>query len=162
MLYRIVNNVAIGWQGEPINGVFYPLNIEDLWGENELNNIGLYKLVAADPVANTDTIVSSTISIVNGRPKTINTTRPLAPSDFPLTARQLRLGLIRNNVSLSTVQSVINGIPDPQTKDEYQVYWEYSTTINWEHPVTQALIAAVGITQANASIMWMIAKDYER
>lgn len=85
----------------------------------------------------------------------------LGPADFPLTARQLRLGLIRRGISLATVQAAITAIPDVQQRDEAQVYWEFSTVINWSHPMTQALIALVGITTEDAAAMWMAAKDYE-
>ena len=83
------------------------------------------------------------------------------PADFPLTARQLRLGLIRHGISLATVQAAITAISDQQQRDEAQVYWEFSTVINWSHPMTQALIALVGITTEDAAAMWMAAKDYE-
>lgn len=83
------------------------------------------------------------------------------PADFPLTARQLRLGLIRHGITLSTVQAAISAIGDGQQRDEAQVYWEFSTVINWSHPMTQALIALVGITTEDAAAMWMAAKDYE-
>jgi len=84
-----------------------------------------------------------------------------APSKFPLTPRQLRLGLVRNGVSLDLVEDAIAAIPDVLQRDEAWIYWDYSTTIRWEHPMTQTLMALVGITQEQATQMWMIAKDYE-
>lgn len=83
------------------------------------------------------------------------------PADYTLTARQLRLGLIRHGISLATVQSAISGIEDGQERDEAQVYWEFSTTIAWSHPMTQALMALAGISPEDAAAMWMVAKGYE-
>ena len=83
------------------------------------------------------------------------------PADFPLTARQLRLGLIRHGIGLSAVQAAISAIPDQTQRDEAQVYWEFSTVINWSHPMTRGLMALAGITPEDAAAMWMVAKDYE-
>jgi hypothetical protein len=82
------------------------------------------------------------------------------PADYPLTARQIRLGLIRTGVSLSLIQNAINALPSP-ARDEAQAYLEFSTVINWAHPMTQTLVALVGISDQQAETMWMIAKDYE-
>ena len=78
-----------------------------------------------------------------------------------LTARQLRLGLVRNGIPLSTVQAAIDAMPSPQ-RDEAQIYWEFSTEIHWEHPMTGALMQLIGLDPADAEVMWMAAKDYER
>lgn len=86
---------------------------------------------------------------------------PSSPADYPLTARQLRLGLVRNGVSLGKVQATIDALPSPQ-RDEAQIYWEFSATINWEHPMTQSLMALAGIPDEAAAAMWMLAKDYEK
>ena len=82
------------------------------------------------------------------------------PASFPLSNRQLRLGLIRNGIGLSAVAAVIAAIPDAVARDEATVWWEYTEVIQWGHPMTQTLIALMGIPLANASAMWMAAKDY--
>lgn len=84
-----------------------------------------------------------------------------APADYPLSARQLRLGLVRNGVSLGKVQATIDALPSPQ-RDEAQIYWEFSTEIHWGHPMTQSLMALAGISDEAAAAMWMLAKDYEK
>lgn len=161
MLYRISNNTAVEWKGEAIDSILHPTIIEVFWTEQQLNEIGLYKLVSADAVPEGKKVVSSSIEVVDGRPKTVNTLEDISPADYSLTARQLRLGLIRNNVSLSTVQTAINSIPDQRTRDEAQVYWEYSPFVVWSHPMTQTLMSLVGIDQANAASMWLTATSYE-
>jgi len=83
------------------------------------------------------------------------------PASFPLSNRQLRLGLIRNGISLASVAAVIAAIPDDVARDEATVWWEYSDTIHWDHPMTQTLIGLMSISLANAEAMWMVAKDYD-
>lgn len=83
-----------------------------------------------------------------------------SPANNPLTARQLRLGLVRNNVSLSAVQTAINNLPTQSLRDEAQIYWEFSTEINWDHPMTQTLMAMVGLSVNTATVMWTTARTY--
>lgn len=172
MLVYTQNNTWIEWNkrdqrpnAQDGNKLYWlPQNAEEFLSNAELLNYGLYRVDPPDPVPDDVTITGYRIDTVNFKPKQVyeyTVNPPKGPSDFPLTARQLRIGMIRNNVSLTQVQNIINGIPNEKTKDEYQVYWEYSTTVNWSHPITQSLIAAVGLSQSNAAIMWMIAKDYE-
>lgn len=85
---------------------------------------------------------------------------PNIPASFPLSNRQLRLGLIRNGISLASVAAVIAAIPDDVARDEATVWWEYSDTIHWDHPMTQTLIGLMGIPLTDAEAMWMVAKDY--
>lgn len=161
MLYRIENNTAIEWKGEPINDIRHPTVIEVFWTTEQLNSIGLYRVEAADEVPSGKKVVSSSVEVINGYPKIVNVLADISPEDYTLTARQLRLGLIRNNISLTIVQTAINSIPDTQQRDEAQVYWEYSPFVVWSHPMTQTLISLVGIDQANAASMWITAAGYE-
>ena len=85
---------------------------------------------------------------------------PNVPSSYPLTARQLRLGLIRHGIPLSTIENTIDGISDQQERDEARVWWEYTNLIHWDHPMTQTLMALVGVTPENAAAMWLVAKEY--
>lgn len=163
MLYKIVNGVAQAWVGEPINGIRHPSNIETVWSNTELNAIGLYKPVAADVIPEGKQASDQQVQIVNGVPKTVYTLEDIPaphPSRYPLTARQLRLGLVRNNISLSVVQTAINALPTQSIRDEAQIYWEYSTQVNWDHPMTQTLMALVGLNANTAASMWLTAKDY--
>lgn len=88
------------------------------------------------------------------------TVKDLGPESFPLTPAQLRLGLIRHGISVETIESRINAIPLKALKDEALIFWEYSTEIHWEHPMTQSLMAICGISPDDAKIMWLDAKNY--
>lgn len=162
-IYREVSNGVFQiWTGEAIDDIQYPTNIDVLWSNTELNAIGLY--IPYDPgvpdgysVANTSVHrVGDTVRYVYSLVADPEET----PLDHPLSARQIRLGLIRNGYSLNFVQSIIDAIPDQQQREEAQVWWEFSTYVHWDHEMTQALLTLAGINQEDAITMWMEAKDY--
>ena len=82
------------------------------------------------------------------------------PADTPLTMRQLRLGLLLiGGFPATFIQDAINAIPDATQRGVAQIWYDESATVEWEHPMTQQLIAAAGITTEQAADMWMQAKD---
>ena len=89
-------------------------------------------------------------------------TPPRAPSNTPLTMRQLRLGLLLiGGFPATFIQDAINAIPDATQRGVAQIWYDESATVEWEHPMTQQLIAAAGITTEQAAAMWMQAKDLD-
>jgi len=153
------------WGGQAINGIVHPLHIEQRWTSEELAAIGLFvpedpgvpegKIATSMSVQRVGEVVVVVYVLEDAPPPSAD------PAGYPLTARQLRLGLIRHGITLSTVQAAISAIGDGQQRDEAQVYWEFSTVINWSHPMTRGLMALAGITPEDAAAMWMVAKDYE-
>lgn len=85
---------------------------------------------------------------------------PLGPEAYPLTARQMRLGLVRGGVSLKAIQTAIDNLPNP-ARDEAQIYWEFSTIVKWGDATMQSILAAAGLDTESATAMWLAAKDYE-
>lgn len=83
----------------------------------------------------------------------------LGPEAFPLSARQIRLGLIGAGISLASVQSTIDAIADQTQREVAQVWWEFTDPVLWDHPVRAQLTALLGISEADAKAMWMAAKD---
>lgn len=82
------------------------------------------------------------------------------PADYPLSMRQLRLGLKRfGGKPASFIADTIAAIPDADTRDEATIWYEESIEAHWDHPMTQSLIAAAGFTTEQAAAMWMQAKD---
>ena len=168
MLAYREDNVWYEWTGQPrpLNGVGayqFPINAEDVFSTDELLSYGLWRVTPAETPPG-QRKVSYSIQTRNNVPVEVAVFEPIPaenPADYPLTARQLRLGLIRNGVALSAVQTAINNIPVQAQRDEAQVYWEFSTLIYWDHPMTQALMGLAGITSQQAAAMWMLAKDYE-
>lgn len=78
---------------------------------------------------------------------------------LPLTARQLRLGLIRNGISLASIDAAIDSMSDGQAKDEARVEWEYATSFNRTHQLISTVGLAVNLTEEQIDSMWQQALD---
>lgn len=82
---------------------------------------------------------------------------PPAPEELralmpPLTSRQLRLGLHRNDL-LGQVDGAIASLLEPQ-RTEAQIEWEYGTTFERLNPTMLAVIAALSLAPEQADQMW--------
>ncbi len=89
---------------------------------------------------------------------------PLSPEEAratmrPLTARQLRLGLLNAGISPSVVTATIGGMPAGPDKDKAQIEWEYATTFNRVHPLIATVGGALGLTDDQIDVMWIAAAN---
>ena len=84
-------------------------------------------------------------------PPTADDLRALLPA---VTARQLRLTLVRNGYSLSAVNAAIEALPEGQQKDEAQIEWEYATTFERLSPTLLTISAALGLSAEEIDAMW--------
>jgi hypothetical protein len=73
-------------------------------------------------------------------------TSPVPPS---VTARQIRLWLVRSGYSLDTITQAISAIPDAATRDAVAVEWEYAPYVERSHPWLAPLGQALGLDDAN-------------
>lgn len=87
-------------------------------------------------------------------PPTVEELRAAMPS---LTARQLRLGLVSNGISLSSVTATIGGMSAGPDKDKAQIEWEYASTFNRMHPLIATVGAALGLNEEEIDNMWLAA-----
>lgn len=85
---------------------------------------------------------------------TVEELRAALPS---LTARQLRLGLVSNGISLSSVTVTIGVMPAGPDKDKAQIEWEYASTFNRMHPLIGTVGAALGLNDQQIDNMWLAA-----
>lgn len=77
------------------------------------------------------------------------------PPPMPaLTSRQLRLGLVTNGISLSSVEAAIDAIEDPTDREVARIEWEYATTFERSHPLVNQIGAALGLTPEQIDAMW--------
>ena len=86
-----------------------------------------------------------------------NTIAPYEPPPEPLrplTARQLRLGLVTNGISLSSVEAAIDAIEDETDREVARIEWEYATTFERSHPLVNQIGAALGLTPEQIDAMW--------
>jgi hypothetical protein len=70
------------------------------------------------------------------------------PVPTSVTARQIRLWLVRHGVSLSAVDAAIDWIPDAQVREECRVEWDYAPWVERRHPMLVPLAAALGLSEA--------------
>lgn len=71
-----------------------------------------------------------------------------------VSARQLRLTLIRNGFSLSAIDAAIAALPEGQVKDEAVVEWEYAYEFQRISPTLNNIAAALGISPVQIDAMW--------
>lgn len=76
---------------------------------------------------------------------------PCGPSPAPVvpenvSARQIRLWLISNGVSLAQIETLIDNIPDQQQREFTRVEWEYAPYIERNHPMVSTFATALGLT----------------
>lgn len=73
-----------------------------------------------------------------------------APDDSPvppsISARQARLWLLRNGITMATVDATIAAIPDAITRESVRVEWEYGTEVHRDSPFVAQLGATLGLT----------------
>lgn len=71
-----------------------------------------------------------------------------------LSARQLRLGLIANSITLASVQTAIDGIPDVAAREVAQVEWEYATSFDRTHSLIAQIGGALNLSPEQIDAMW--------
>ena len=65
-----------------------------------------------------------------------------------VSARQIRLWLLRQGISLAAVDAAINAIPDQLQRDSVRVEWDYAPYVERTHTMLVPLAAALGLTEA--------------
>ena len=72
-----------------------------------------------------------------------------------ITARQLRLALLRLGVTGAQVEAQIAAMPGTDAaREAAMIEWEYATTYQRDHPLVVALGAALGLTTAQIDDAW--------
>jgi hypothetical protein len=74
-----------------------------------------------------------------------------------LTARQLRLGLVRNGIPLSSVEAAIAALPDESERAEAEIEWQFASSYSRMHPLINAVGANLGLAPEQMDIMWLTA-----
>lgn len=63
-----------------------------------------------------------------------------------ISARQVRLWLIENDISLTSVEAAINTIVNEKLREKTLVEWEYAPYIERNHPLIESLAQYLGLT----------------
>lgn len=66
-----------------------------------------------------------------------------------LSARQVRLWLLRNGISLDQVNQAINSIEDTSVRDGVAIEWEYAPYIERSHPMLIPLAQSLGLSESD-------------
>ena len=64
-----------------------------------------------------------------------------------VSARQIRLWLLRQGISLAAVDAAINAIPGQLERDSVRVEWDYAPYVERTHPMLVPLAAALGLSE---------------
>lgn len=72
----------------------------------------------------------------------------------PLTARQLRLGLVTNGFALDQVEATIAAIEDPERRAVAKIEWEYASQFVRAHRLIAQVGTALGLTEEQIDGMW--------
>ncbi|WHA40913.1 hypothetical protein [Agrobacterium larrymoorei] len=73
----------------------------------------------------------------------------------PVTRRQLRLTLVREGISLATVEALIAAMPDGLQKEEAQIEWADAQTFERDHPTLRLIAQALDLSPAKVDEMWL-------
>ena len=66
-----------------------------------------------------------------------------------ISARQVRLWLLQNGISLDNVYQAINNIEDSTLRDSVSIEWEYAPYIERNHPMLVPLAQTLGLTESD-------------
>ncbi len=141
--YMVTMTIRYNGQEPPIQ-VDYFSRPDDPYGLNPVlrkwltGNLGQYEISAYVPP----------------QPRTLEEIRDQMAS---LTARQLRLALVRDGISLAAIESALESMPMGQTRDEAKIEWEYASTYNRTHQLIEIIGLAVGLTAEQIDTMWQSA-----
>jgi hypothetical protein len=70
------------------------------------------------------------------------------PVPESVSARQIRLWLVRNGISLTQVDAAISAIPDQLQRDSVRVEWDYAPYVERTHPMLIPLATTLGLTES--------------
>ena len=85
-------------------------------------------------------------------PPTVEEMRAALP---PLTARQLRLGLIANDIMPSQVQGALEAMVAGTDRERALVEWEYASSFERGHHLIATVAASLGLTDEQVDAMWL-------
>jgi hypothetical protein len=64
-----------------------------------------------------------------------------------ISARQIRLWLVRNGISLQSIEDAINQIPDEAVKESLLIEWQYAAYVDRNHPMILELASMLGLNE---------------
>lgn len=108
-------------------------------------NISVGALLNSSSTRQMETIETLTDKIENIN-KTVETLNSSIPGQR-VSARQVRVWLIKNGISLDQIDLAISNIQDPFIRDITKIEWEYAPYIDRNHTMLSVLAQSLGLSQ---------------
>lgn len=136
-------------------------------GENFDNNILVnagYYIIRSDnppqPSNAVENIGARVVNIDSPYVDIIRTWIPIQPQvPANISARQVRLWLLQNGISLNQVENAIDTINDPLLRESTRVEWEYAPYIERNHPLIDSLAQYLGLTSEQIDQGFIVASQ---
>ena len=71
-----------------------------------------------------------------------------------ISARQLRLTLVRSGITIASVENAIAAMPEGLPKEEAKIEWASTGDFERSHPTLLLIAAALGLTETQVDAMW--------
>lgn len=80
----------------------------------------------------------------------------LSTSPQAVTPRQMRIALVMSGISLSTIEAIINSLPEPD-QSITRITWEYSIEFQRSNPLLVGLAPALGLSPSQVDDLFALA-----
>ena len=142
------------------NGTLITGNIND---PTILADAGYLTVRSDTPDQPENTVENVSSRIVNVDGNFVDIIRTWTPTTVippqTISARQIRLWLIDNNISLTSVEAAINSIIDEKLREKTLVEWEFAPYVERNHPLLDTLGEALGLTSEQIDAAFMAASQ---
>lgn len=78
-----------------------------------------------------------------------------------VTARQFRLGLVKNGITLERIDNLINSIADETKKAMIKIEWEYGTQVYRHHPSIEEFRVLLNLTNEEVDKIFIDGEDFK-
>lgn len=160
-LYNTTNNSIYDNSPDSIvlsNGVLVTGPISDI---ELLADAGYYTIRNDGPPQPENTTEDISARVINIDKPYVDITRTWTPiiEGVPLqiSARQVRLWLVDNDISLTSVEAAIDTIVNEKLREKTRVEWEYAPYIERTHPLIESLAQYLGLTPSQIDQGFIVA-----
>ncbi|NWJ26157.1 hypothetical protein [Rhizobium sp. RM] len=77
----------------------------------------------------------------------------------PVSRRQLRLTLVRNQISLASVEAAIASMPEGLEKQEAEIEWADASAFERSHPTLLTIASALDLDESAVDTLWRQAQQ---
>lgn len=151
MFYNIKNQTIS--QECPLNGyledgtLVQGLNIADSSTQKLCGIFPIKSDIPPAPANSTEDISQRVVSVQEDGVEIVRTwiqNPPIVPES--VSARQIRLWLINNQIPLASVENAINSIENTLLRETTKIEWEFAPYVERNHPMVDTLGVVLGLT----------------